>query len=192
MEYFGDHETLMSLLCFPFLYAACGLAAALITLAAKWTLVWRYRPGEKPLWSTAVWRNELINALHEHLAAPFLVEALTGTPFLCWHLRLLGAKIGRRVYVETTDFTEFDLIRIGDEAALNADCTIQTHLFEDRVMKMSNINIGPRAGVGAGSLVLYDTVMGEGAALGDLSLLMKGESLPARSRWEGIPAQPSQ
>jgi non-ribosomal peptide synthetase-like protein len=106
-------------------------------------------------------------------------------------LRLLGAKIGRRVYVETTDFTEFDLIRIGDEAALNADCTIQTHLFEDRVMKMSNINIGPRASVGAGSLVLYDTVMGEGAALGDLSLLMKGESLPARSHWEGIPAQPS-
>ena len=143
LEYFSDHETLMSLLCFPFLYVACGLAAALITLAAKWTLVWRYRPGEKPLWSTAVWRNELINALHEHLAAPFLVDALTGTPFVCWHFRLLGAKIGRRVYMETTDFTEFDLVRIGDEAALNADCTIQTHLFEDRVMKMSNVQHRP-------------------------------------------------
>jgi acetyltransferase-like isoleucine patch superfamily enzyme len=59
-------------------------------------------------------------------------------------------------------------------------------------MKMSNINIGPRARVGAGSLVLYDTVLGEGAALGDLSLLMKGETLPAHSRWEGIPAQPAE
>jgi len=192
LEYFAGHETLMSLLCFPILYAACGLAAALITLAAKWTLVWRYRPGEKPLWSTAVWRNELITALHEHLAAPFLLDALTGTPFICWHLRLLGAKIGRRVYVETADFTEFDLVRIGDEAALNADCTIQTHLFEDRIMKMSTIQIGRRARVGAGSLVLYDTVMGEGAALGDLSLLMKGETLPDHSRWEGIPAQPGE
>jgi non-ribosomal peptide synthetase-like protein len=93
--------------------------------------------------------------------------------------------------VETADFTEFDLVRIGDEAALNADCTIQTHLFEDRIMKMSTIHIGRRARVGAGSLVLYDTVMGEGAALGDLSLLMKGETLPAGSRWEGIPAQPA-
>ena len=192
LEYFGGHETLMSLLCFPFLYVACGLAAALVTLAAKWILVWRYRPGEKPLWSTAVWRNELINALHEHLAEPFLVGALAGTPFVCWYFRLLGAKIGRRVYMETTDFSEFDLVRIGDEAALNADCTIQTHLFEDRVMKMSTIQIGPRASVGAGSLVLYDTVMGEGAALGDLSLLMKGETLPAWSRWEGIPAQPAE
>ncbi len=190
--WFSGHVTLMSLCCFPFLYLACGLAATLVTLAAKWILVGRYRPGEKPLWSTAVWRNELINALHEHLAEPFLVGALTGTPFLCWYFRLLGAKIGRRVYMETTDLSEFDLATIGDEAALNADCTIQTHLFEDRVMKMSNIIIGTRASVGAGSLVLYDTALGQGAALGDLSLLMKGETLPACSRWEGIPAQPAE
>jgi acetyltransferase-like isoleucine patch superfamily enzyme len=72
---------------------------------------------------------------------------------------------------------------------LNADCTIQTHLFEDRVMKMGTIQIGPRCNVGSGTLVLYDTVMEEGAALGDLSLLMKGESLPAWSRWQGAPAQ---
>jgi len=190
--WFSGHVTLLSLCCFPFLYIACGLAATLTTLAAKWILVGRYRPCEKPLWSTAVWRNELINALHEHLAEPFLIGALTGTPFLCWYFRLLGAKIGRRVYMETTDLSEFDLARIGGEAALNADCTIQTHLFEDRVMKMSTIQIGPRASVGAGSLVLYDTVLAEGAALGDLSLLMKGETLPAWSRWEGIPAQPAE
>jgi non-ribosomal peptide synthetase-like protein len=189
LDFMGDHETLMSLLCFPFLYLGCGLAAAGITIVAKWILVWRYRPGEKPLWSTAVWRNELINALHEHLAEPFLVGALTGTPLLPWYFRLLGAKIGKRVYLETTDFSEFDLARIGDEATLNADCTIQTHLFEDRVMKMSNIEIGRRCQIGAGTLVLYDTVLEPGATLGDLSLLMKGETLPEGSRWEGIPAQ---
>jgi non-ribosomal peptide synthetase-like protein len=115
---------------------------------------------------------------------------LTGTPFVCWYFRLLGAKIGRRVYMETTDLTEFDLVKIGDEATLNADCTIQTHLFEDRVMKMSTIDIAAQCTVGSAALVLYDTQMEEGASLGDLSLLMKGETLPARTRWEGIPARP--
>jgi non-ribosomal peptide synthetase-like protein len=177
-----------ALLFFPFLYLGCGLAAALFTIAAKWILVWRYRPGERPLWSTFVWRNELLNALHEHLAEPFLVGALTGTPFVCWYFRLLGARIGKRVYMETTDFSEFDLAAIGDEAALNADCTIQTHLFEDRVMKMSTVILGPRCKVGAGSLVLYDTRMEAGSSLGDLSLLMKGETLPAGTSWEGVPA----
>ena len=68
----------------PFLYLGLRWPAVLVTIVAKWVLVWRYRPREKPLWSTAVWRNELINALHEHLAEPFLVGALTGTPFVCW------------------------------------------------------------------------------------------------------------
>jgi non-ribosomal peptide synthetase-like protein len=186
-DYFNLLDTLLF---FPFLYLGCALATAVFAILAKWVLVGRYRPRETPLWSTLVWRNELLNALHEHLAEPFLIGALTGTPFVCWYFRLLGAKIGRRVYMETTDISEFDLVRIGDEAALNADCTIQTHLFEDRVMKMSNIDIGPRCKVGAGSLVLYDTRLEEGAALGDLSLLMKGETLPAWTSWEGIPARP--
>ena len=180
-----------TLLFFPFLYLGCAAAATGFTIAAKWLLVWRYRPGERPLWSTFVWRNELLNALHEHLAEPFLVGALTGTPFVCWYFRLLGARIGRRVYMETTDLSEFDLVHIGDQAMLNADCTIQTHLFEDRVMKMSTIDLGPRCKVGAGSLVLYDTRIEEGAALDDLSLLMKGENLPAGTSWMGIPARAS-
>ncbi len=185
-DYYDLWETLLF---FPPLYLACGLTATAITIAAKWLLVWRYRSCERPLWSTFVWRNELLNALHEHLAEPFLVGALTGTPFVCWYFRLLGAKIGRRVYLETTDFSEFDLARIGNGAALNADCTVQTHLFEDRVMKMSTIDIAAGANVGAGTLVLYDTRMEQGASLGDLSLLMKGEVLPARTSWEGIPAR---
>jgi non-ribosomal peptide synthetase-like protein len=182
---------LETMLFFPPLYLGCGLAATLFTIALKWLIVWRYRPQEKPLWSTFVWRNELLNALHEHLAGPFLVGPLTGTPFICWYFRALGARIGRRVYMETADLSEFDLVRVDDEAVLNADCTIQTHLFEDRVMKMSRIEIGQRCRVGAGSLVLYDTQMEDGAWLGDLSLLMKNEVLPANTRWEGIPARPS-
>ena len=177
------------LLLFPALYLACGLAAAAFTIVLKWLLVGRYRPGERPLWNHFVWRNELINALHEHLAEPFLIGSLTGTPFVAWYFRLLGARIGRRVYLETTDFSEFDLARIGDGAELNADCTVQTHLFEDRVMKMSTIDIAAGATVGSGTLVLYDTRMEAGARLGTLSLLMKGESLPAGTAWEGIPAR---
>ena len=178
------------LLLFPLLYAGGGLLAVSFVVAAKWLLVGRYKRGERPLWSTFVWRNELVNALHEHLADLFLVEMLTGTPFVCWYFRLLGAKIGPRVYMETTDLTEFDLVKIGRDATLNADCTLQTHLFEDRVMKMSTIEIAPACTVGSAALVLYDTIMEEGSSLGDLSLLMKGETLPARTRWEGIPAQP--
>ncbi|HEV3339815.1 MAG TPA: Pls/PosA family non-ribosomal peptide synthetase, partial [Pirellulales bacterium] len=174
---------------FPVLYAAAGIVAVFVTIAVKWLLMGRYRPCERPLWSTFVWKTELVAAMHEHLADLFLIGKLSGTPFVCWFFRLLGAKIGQRVYLDTTDITEFDLVDIGDEATINRDVTLQTHLFEDRVMKMSHVRIGRRASVGSMSLVLYDTEMGERSALGELSLLMKGETLPAGTSWQGIPAR---
>jgi non-ribosomal peptide synthetase-like protein len=178
-------------LLFPLLYAAAALGGALFTVAVKWLLKGRYRPGERPLWSPFVWTAELVNTLQEHLADVLLLDALRGTPFLPVFLRLLGAKVGRRVYLETTDMTEYDLVTIGDDVALNRDCTVQTHLFEDRVMKMSSVVIGDGCSVGAATLVLYDTAMEAGASLGSLSLQMKGEVLPAGSAWEGIPAAPA-
>ena len=183
------YSTAAMLLLAPLLYLLCGAAAAAIAIAAKWLLMGRYHPQEKPLWSTFVWRTELLTALHERLADPFLIRSLMGTPFIAWFFRLLGAKIGKQVYMETTALTEFDLIAIGDGAALNQDCTLQTHLFEDRIMKMSHIRVGAHCSVGARSIVLYDSAMEDGAHLGDLSLLMKGESLPAGTHWEGSPAR---
>ena len=174
--------------CFPFLEAASGLAAAGIVIGVKWMLIGRYQPTEKPLWSTFVWRTELVAAMHEYLANTFLVELLTGTPFVCIFFRLLGSKIGRRVYMESTELTEYDLVEIGDDACINQSATLQTHLFEDRVVKMGRVRVGARTSVGGMSLVLYDTEMQAASSLDALSLLMKGESLPANTAWRGIPA----
>lgn len=175
---------------FPLLYGVCGLLAVMFLIALKWTIVGRYRPGERPLWSTFVWRNELVNAVHEHLSNDWAVGILQGTPFICWVFRALGTRIGRRVYLETTDITEHDLVSLGDDVCVNADATLQTHLFEDRVMKMSTVDIGDRCSIGGLSLVLYDTRMEADSKLNSLSLLMKGETLPAGTSWEGIPARP--
>jgi acetyltransferase-like isoleucine patch superfamily enzyme len=54
-------------------------------------------------------------------------------------------------------------------------------------MKSSHLRIDDGATVGNMAVVLYDTRMGENAVLGPLSLLMKGEVMPAGCRWHGIP-----
>ena len=178
-------------LAFPFLYLGFALAAGAFVLALKWLVVGRYKPTTKPLWSLFVWRTELVTSTYENLAVPLLLDALRGTPFLNIYLRLMGCKVGKRVFTDTTDITEHDLVSIGDDAALNEDAGIQTHLFEDRVMKVSHIEVGPRCTVGTLAIALYDSVMEPDSQLGDLSVLMKGETLPAGTAWEGSPAQPA-
>ena len=176
------------LLLLPALYMAAGVLAMAATWLLKTVLVGRYREDEKPLWCGFIWRTELVTGVYENLCVLFFADLLRGTPFLGWVLRAFGAKIGRRCYIDTTWLTEFDLVEIGAEAALNDNANIQTHLFEDRVMKTGRVRLQSRCSVGAGSTVLYGTTMGEGSSLGELSLLMKGESLPAGTRWRGIPA----
>ncbi len=58
-------------------------------------------------------------------------------------------------------------------------------------MKVSSVTIGKRATVGSLAIVLYDGVIEDDAQLGDLSVLMKGETLPAGTSWEGSPARPA-
>lgn len=174
---------------FPFVYIAFNLAAALFVIALKWVVAGKYVPRVAPLWSLFVWRSELVTSTYETLMSPMLLDPLHGTPYINVFLRLLGAKIGKRVYTDTTDITEFDLVTVGDDVALNSECGLQTHLFEDRVMKLGAIEVGDRASVGTISIVLYDAVMEAGARLGELSVVMKGERLPADTSWEGSPAQ---
>ena len=172
----------------PFLYMGSAMVVTGLVAALKWLIIGRYRPGVEPLWSNFVWRTELITGLYESVAVPFLIRWLTGTPLLAPILRLFGAKIGRRVYMDTTFLTEFDLVRVGDDAAIGSLTSLQTHLFEDRVMKMSTVKIGQGCTVGPRSVVLYDSVMEAGSKLDGLSLVMKSEVLPSHSQWQGIPA----
>ncbi|MCB8828360.1 hypothetical protein LJD47_25450, partial [Escherichia coli] len=78
---------------------------------------------------------------------------------------------------------------IGDDVALNDFAGLQTHLFEDRVMKVSGVSVRDRATIGSYAIVLYDAEIGADAQLGDLSVVMKGETLPPGTSWEGSHAR---
>jgi len=179
------------LLKFPFYYLGfLGIPAFLFTLVLKWVLNGKYKSMQSPMWTWQVWRSEGTTSTYEALSVPFLLEYLKGTPWLPLLLRLLGTKIGKRVWMNTTDITEFDMVTIGDDTALNDDSGPQTHLFEDRVMKVGPIKIGARSSIGARTIILYDSETGNEVKLSPLSLVMKGENLQSNTDWTGSPVKP--
>jgi non-ribosomal peptide synthetase-like protein len=169
------------------LLLAGGLVACALAWLAKWLLVGRFRVTERPLWSSFVWRNELADTFVEMLAAPWLAGAVGGTPLMNLWLRGLGARIGRGVWCETYWLPEADLVRIGDGASVNRGCVVQTHLFHDRIMRMDVVVLEEGSTLGPHGIVLPGATIGARATVGPASLVMRGETLPADTRWLGNP-----
>ena len=180
-------DTALALALAGFLY---GVGSFLFVVLVKWLSVGRYRPRSIPMWTPFVWASEAVTNLYESIAVPNFVDFLRGSPMLPPCLRLLGVKTGKGIYMDTTFITEFDCVSIGDYAALNGWCGPQTHLFEDRIMKVGEVSIGRGVTIGARTIVLYHARVGDGASLGPLTLILKGEDIPAGTRWTGSPAVP--
>jgi non-ribosomal peptide synthetase-like protein len=168
-----------------------SMALTLAAIAVKWGTMGVYRPTAKPMWSWWALRTEAVAVMYWGMAGKVLLDHLRGTPLLPWVLRLFGSKFGRGVFMDTTDITEFDCVSVGDFSVVNSLSALQTHLYEDRVMKVGRVKVGRGVSIGSGSTVLYDTDIGDFARIGQLTIVMKGEAIPAHSEWEGAPAQTS-
>lgn len=171
----------------PAAMLASGIVSAALAVALKWIVMGRYRPGRHPLWSGFVWRDELINSAHEQLAGEWLLRFAIGTPLMSAYLRAMGARVGRGVWCETTAVTEFDLVHLHDGAAINRGACLMTHVFHDRLLRIGPTDIGAGATLAPTSAVLPDTVLGPGTTIGPHAVVLRGERLPARTRWRGSP-----
>jgi non-ribosomal peptide synthetase-like protein len=166
------------------------LLACVVTTAAKWALVGRIGVCEHPLWSSFVWRNELADTFVEVLAAPWFARGAAGAPALVMWLRSLGAGIGRGVWCETYWLPEADLVTLGAGASVNRGCVVQTHLFHDRIMSMDTVSLARGATLGPHGVILPAASIGGCATVGPASLVLRGDDVPAGTRWTGNPIAP--
>jgi non-ribosomal peptide synthetase-like protein len=167
-----------------------GAVAGAIAVLAKWLVVGRIPAVEHPLWSSFVWRNEVADTFVETVAAPWFARAASGTPVMNLWLRGLGAKIGRGVWCETYWLPEADLVTLAKGATVNRGCVVQTHLFHDRIMRLDAVTVGEGATLGTNCVALPAAKLGAGATIGPASLVMRGDEVPASTRWQGNPIAP--
>jgi len=145
----------------------------------------RLSPEIATVYDPAFWRVERYWKLSD---SP-LTSLFGGTPMRNVISRLLGARIGRRVFDDGCELSERTLVEIGDEANLNDGAVIQAHSLEEGVLKSDNVRVGAGSSLGVGSFVHYGVTMHEKTRLEADSFLMKGEITPASSRWRGNPAK---
>src|SRR5262249_9531404 len=117
------------------------------------------------------------------------VGLFRGTPFKTMIYRMVGLKVGRKVYDCSRSITERTLTEIGDYANLNEGSVLQAHSLEEGVFKSDYIRMGDGCTVGPGAFVPYGVTMGDHVVLDADSFLMKGEVLDSFTGWRGNPAK---
>jgi non-ribosomal peptide synthetase-like protein len=149
------------------------------------TLFRSLQPQQCSIYDPYFWYHERfwkMMVLKSHLAM------FDGTPLKSFAWRLLGVRIGKRVFDDGCYITEKTLVAIGDGCTLNAGSIIQAHSQEDGGFKSDYITIGAGCTLGVNAWVHYGVTMGDGAQLACDAFLMKGAEVPPHTRWEGNPA----
>ncbi|MEV5953137.1 Pls/PosA family non-ribosomal peptide synthetase [Streptomyces sp. NPDC051987] len=141
------------------------------------------RPRLCSIYDPYFWWHERLWKVPDHF-----LEIFNGTPFKSLVWRLLGVRIGRRVFDDGCYLTERTLGTIGDDCTLNVGSKIQCHSQEDGTFKSDVTTLGRGCTLGVGAHVHYGVTVGDGSELAPDSFLMKGEEVPPHARWGGNPA----
>ena len=181
--------TVEALAIVPLVSLATAAFFAALILAMKWVLLGKVRPGVHPLWSCWCSRWDFLYvawAVYGYVG----LSALEGTPLLHWYLRAMGVRIGKGVVLGGgfAHVVDPDMLRFEDGATVT--CQFQAHTFEDRVLKIDYVRIGPGAGVGHNAVLLYGADIGEQTEVAPHSVVMKHERLLPGHRYAGCPTNP--
>jgi non-ribosomal peptide synthetase-like protein len=184
--HFGRLSFLLAVVPLATLAASAALCGSI--LAMKWGLLGRVKPGQHALWSCWCSRWDFLYVAWGKYARPIL-ELLEGTLMLLVYLRATGMKLGKRVVLGPgfSQVVDPDMITIGDGATVCA--FYQAHTFEDRVLKIDHVVVGPGATLSDATVPLYGAAIGAGAWVGPHSVIMKQEHLLAGHRYEGAPTR---
>jgi non-ribosomal peptide synthetase-like protein len=145
----------------------------------------RLKPQIVSMYDRGFWLHER----HWKYSSSPLVALFKGTPLKNAISRLLGVRLGAKVFDDGCFFIDKTLLEVGDFANLNEACIMSGHSLEEGVFKSDRIRVGDGCTIGAGAFVHYGVSMSDDVVLDPDSFLMKGESPDPGTKWRGNPAR---
>lgn len=160
-----------------------------VAVLLKWTLIGRYRSMATPVWSWYYFRHWIVQSAARTIPWNFLA----GTVAYGVVLRLLGAKVGKRVHVHrgvNLQYGGWDLLTLGDDVTLARDAHLGLVELHAGCVVIGPVTIHDGATLETRASVGAHTTIETGGSLAALSWLSEGERVGAHERWSGVPAAP--
>ena len=145
----------------------------------------RMTPLHVSIYDPSYWQVERVWKFSETL----LRSLWLGTPFRSIIHRLLGIKVGKKLFDDGLYVSEKTLVEIGDYCNFNIHSVLQSHSLEDGIYKSDKIKVGHRCSIECNAFIHYGVTIDHDVVIHADAFVMKGETLSEHSTWGGNPAK---
>ena len=163
--------------CFGFVagYFFSGVLLMLLVSLVRVIFRLKLKEGEFGVGSLEIFKWVFVNAFFMVVKVVFL-DLILMTPYCALFYRLMGAKIGRNVLINSKNVGDLSLLEIGDNSAIGGNATIIAHSFEKGGLKLKKVKIGKNVIIGLNSVIL------PGAGIGDNAVIAAGAVVPKNTQ----------
>ena len=172
-------------------YALFAIVLMFGSAAATRVTGWRTQPNAHMRladldWPLLSWVRYMVAI---HIVRLFAGTLFRGTPIWSAYLRLNGARVGRRVYVNSLAVSDHNLLEFGDDVVIGGDVHLSGHTVEGGFVKTAPVRLGNHVTVGLGSVIGIGVTIGSDVQVGALSLVPKHVTLDGDRIYVGVPAR---
>ena len=181
-----------------FLYCLCIGASIFIFLISSvivFGIVERiltigFKPGRYSTSSFTFSRWIIYSGLHV-VFMNMVLPYISGTVWNKLFYKLLGAKIGKNVFINTPKLSDAYLLEIGDNVVIGGDAAITCHIFEGNSLILGNIKIGSNSLIGAETYIMPGTTIESNCNIGVKAFIRKNKTIPEKSMIMAFPGSPA-
>jgi acetyltransferase-like isoleucine patch superfamily enzyme len=137
-------------------------------------------------WPLMRWARYMVAS---HLVRLLAGSLFRGSPIWTAYLRLNGATLGKRVYVNSLFVSDHNLLEFGDDVVIGGEVHLSGHTVEGGVVKTGRVRLGRDVTIGVGAVIDIGVTVGDGCKVGALSVVPKHTTLEPGATYGGIPVR---
>jgi acetyltransferase-like isoleucine patch superfamily enzyme len=186
------HPAWLKILVFSFSigfgYFLFGLTLIVLSVAVKNLFGFKVIPGLHRIHSKECLSWMGYNSMILIVNSAFL-DVFRLSPFQTFFYRLMGAKVGDGVNINTAGLADLSLLEIGNNVLIGGGVALICHASERGFIRLAPTKIGNNVSIGLGSVIMPDCEIGDGASIAPCTLLPKGSRVPPKAVWGGNPVR---
>lgn len=169
-------------------YFLFGLCLILVVFLMRVLMGLRSKEDEIPIPSLRLWNWYHYDGLLLFVGNVF-GPMLRGMSLFNVYLRLMGAKVGRNVIINSNKVYDHDLLEIGENTIIGGDVIVIGHVAEGRKLIRRRVTIGKNVTIGQLTSIFPGARIGDNVVIGAHTLVPKNAVIPPNTVWGGVPAR---